>query len=170
MFRAALSALNNSAARGRAELVLEGDQLTVRITTNGLVPGQPHAQHIHGIGRSECPPPSADTDGDGIVSTPEGQPFYGPILVSLTTTGDTSPDSALAIERFPVASEEGLVDYERTFTVDESVADDLARLQIVQHGIDVNGNGMYDFSAGPSPLDPDLPLEATAPATCGTID
>ena len=31
----------------------------------------------------------------------EGVPDYGPILKSLTTTGDTSPKSSLAVDRFP---------------------------------------------------------------------
>jgi hypothetical protein len=36
--------------------------------------------------------------------------------------------------------------------------------------VDYNGNGMYDFkSAGKSDLDPNLPAEATDPATCGVL-
>jgi hypothetical protein len=34
---------------------------------------------------SECLKLANDQNGDGLVSTPEGQPSYGPILTSLTT-------------------------------------------------------------------------------------
>ena len=41
---------------------------------------------------------------------------------------------------------------------------------VVIHGVDYNDNGTYDFdSAGKSDLDPKLPEEATAPATCGVL-
>ncbi|WP_418961627.1 hypothetical protein [Streptomyces tritici] len=40
----------------------------------------------------------------------------------------------------------------------------------LQHGIDPNGSGMYDFGKGRSELAPKLPQEATAPASCGTIE
>ena len=40
----------------------------------------------------------ADTNEDGFISTAEGVPFYGGIVHSLTTDGDVSPDSALALD------------------------------------------------------------------------
>ena len=41
---------------------------------------------------------------------------------------------------------------------------------IVIHGVDYNGNGVYDMDgAGPSELDPSLPAEATDPALCGRL-
>lgn len=41
---------------------------------------------------------------------------------------------------------------------------------IVIHGIDYNANGAYDFdSAGPSPLEPSVPAEATNPAACAVL-
>ena len=50
------------------------------------------------------------------------------------------------------------------------MADRLGEFAIVQHGVDLNGNGVYDEgAAGPSDLDPSLPQEATIPATCGRI-
>ena len=108
---------------------------------------------------------------DNLITTAEGQPAYGPIQVSLTTRGDTSPASALAVSRFPVANSVGFLRYERTFSVPSSVASNLGKKAIVQHGVDLNHNGRYDFrSAGRSELDPSLPQEATIPANCGVIN
>ena len=173
MFQADLDPLNNSGASGTANLALEGDQLTTDIASEGLAPGLPHAQHIHGLEQaiSECPTILNDQNGDNLVNTTEGEPSYGPILTSLTTEGDTSPESALAVERFPVANEDGTLTYDRTFGVPTNVADRLEEFAIVQHGVDLNGNGVYDEeAAGPSDLDPSLPQEATIPANCGVIE
>jgi hypothetical protein len=171
-FRADLAPLNNSGASGTADLALNGDQLSTDISSEGLAPGLPHAQHIHGLEQamSECPTLANDQDGDGLVNTTEGQPSYGPILTSLTTEGDTSPESGLAVDRFPVANEDGTLTYGRTFDVPRNVAERLGDFAIVQHGVDLNGNGVYDEeAAGPSDLDPSLPQEATIPANCGVI-
>ena len=172
MFQADLDPLNNSGASGTANLALEDDQLATDIASEGLAPGLPHAQHIHGLEQamSECPTILNDQNGDNLVNTTEGEPSYGPILTSLTTEGDTSPESALAVDRFPVANEDGTLTYDRTFGVPRNVADRLGEFAIVQHGVDLNGNGVYDEeAAGPSDLDPSLPQEATIPANCGVI-
>jgi hypothetical protein len=172
-FRAELEPLNGSGASGTAKLTLKGDELKTTINSHGLAPNLPHAQHIHGFKKavSECPTLAADQDGDGLVNTLEGLPSYGPILVSLTTRGDTSPDSGLAVDRFPVAYDGGSVVYKRSFDIPSKLADKLGRFHVVQHGVDLNGNGKYDFkAAGASELDPSLPQEATIPANCGVID
>ena len=171
-FQADLAPLNNSGASGTANLALEGDQLTTDITSQGLAPNLPHAQHIHGLEQaiSECPTILNDQNGDNLVNTTEGEPSYGPILTSFTTEGDTSPASGLAVDRFPVANEDGTLMYDRTFDVPSNVAERLGEFAIVQHGVDLNGNGVYDEeAAGPSDLDPSLPQEATIPANCGRI-
>ncbi|MDN3292591.1 hypothetical protein QWM81_00720 [Streptomyces ficellus] len=163
---------NNSGAGGSAQLSLDGRKLTVKIYATGLVPGQPHAQHIHGSTTGKdfrCPDMTADKNKDGIVTTTEGLPAYGDINISLTTKGDTTKASALAVDRMPVAGKDGKLSYSRTITVSQAVADHIKNLHIVQHGIDPNGNGTYDFSKGKSELDPKLPQEATAPASCGMI-
>ncbi len=52
----------------------------------------------------------------------------------------------------------------------QDVVDHIKDLHIVQHGIDPNDNGTYDFEgAGKSELDPKLPQEATAPTNCGVV-
>jgi hypothetical protein len=171
-FMADLNPLNRSGADGNAIIHKEGGKLDAKIYSTGMAPNLPHAQHIHGMAQaiSECPTLAADANDDGLVNTAEGLPSYGPIAVSLTTSGDTSPNSALAVSRFPVANSGGFMDYERTFSVPNKVAGNLGKFAIVQHGVDLNGNGVYDFEAGPSELDPSLPQEATIPANCGVID
>lgn len=169
VFFSDLESLNSSGASGKAKLRLQGNVLDIHIRARGLAPNLVHAQHIHGIGNSECPPPSA-AGADGILSTADGLPFYGPIVTSLTTSGDTSPAAGLTIELMPVADAKGRIDYRRTIVLPDAVAADLSAFQIVQHGVDFNGDGSYDFGAGVSELDSALPQEATAPANCGTID
>ena len=169
-YQADLGALNASGVSGTGMVTLSGDQATVMIEASGLVPGAPHAQHFHIGAQGTCPTASYDANGDGIVSTPEAASYYGAIGASLTTTGDTGPDSGLAVDRFPTA-EGGSLSYERTFSISEDVQEAFAAgtAVLVVHGIDVNGNGAYDFEAGPSSLTPDAPLEATIPALCGGI-
>jgi hypothetical protein len=145
--------------------------MTVDITGSGFTPGEsPHAQHVHGVvgEDSTCPTAAEDADGDGIVTTSEGQATYGPILVSLTTEGDTTPDSGLAVDRMPVADAGGNLSYSRTFPVPAEVGDDIDALHVVQHGVDFDGSGAYDGDRM-SDLDPALPAEATDPADCGEL-
>jgi hypothetical protein len=172
VFMADLNPLNHSGAHGHAVLQKDGRTLDTKINSDGLAPNLPHAQHIHGMAQaiSECPTLRADQNGDGLVNTAEGLPSYGPIQASLTTRGDTSPASALAVNRFPVANSVGFLRYDRTISVPRLVARNLGKFALVQHGVDLNHNGRYDFSAGPSELDPSLPQDATIPANCGVID
>jgi hypothetical protein len=172
-YKADLNSLNRSGAEGHAMLEKKGNKkVETEIHTKGLAPKLPHAQHIHGFKKavSECPTLAA-SGNDNLITTAEGLPDYGPIQVSLTTKGDTSPKSALAVDRFPVANAKGTVEYERTLMVSADVARNLGKKVIVQHGVDLNDNGRYDFkAAGKSELDPSLPQEATIPATCGVIN
>ena len=56
------------------------------------------------------------------------------------------------------------------FGVPTNVAERLGDFAIVQHDVDLNGNGVYDEeAAGSSDLDPSLPQEVTIPANCGKI-
>ena len=159
-FEARLAPLNESGASGLADLNLRGRRLEAEIKSRGLEPNLPHLQHIHGMAQaiSECPTLAADTDGDGLVSVGEGAPFYGPIQVSFTTTGDTSAASGGALDRFPVANGSGRIDYSRTFRIPTDVAANVGKFAIVQHGVDLNGNGSYDNA-----------FEVSLPATCGKI-
>ncbi|MEO5780192.1 MAG: hypothetical protein ABIO34_12890 [Arthrobacter oryzae] len=180
---ATLTQLNGSGASGTAKAVV-GNKMIKRIEVhaNGLTPDAPHAQHIH-FGQQalhECPTLALDSNNDGRLNTVEGIPAYGPVVVSLNTTGDTTPASLLAVARFPVA-DDGSYDYKRknikfTDVAGIGKAKDIAQAVregkgvVVIHGLDYNHNGTYDFdSAGASELNPDLPAEATDPAACGVL-
>lgn len=172
VLQADLAAQNDSGARATATVTLnDDDTMTVAIEGSGFRPGEaPHAQHIHGVvgQNSSCPTMAQDADGDGIVTTSEGAAVYGPILVSLTTEGDMTDASGLAVDRMPVAGADGSLTYERTFDIPANVGDDIDALHIVQHGVDFDGDGAYGGDRK-SDLDPSLPAEATDPASCGEL-
>jgi hypothetical protein len=155
---------------GFAKVHLKGRHVTVKVKARGLL-NAPHAQHFHIAAKGVCPPESAATKHNGklSLSTPDGAPFYGKIGTSLTTKGDTSPNSALAVERFPTGAS---FHYKRSIKVSHETAKSLraGTAVVVVHGIDYNKNGKYDFQAlGKSLLDPKLPAEATFPALCGAL-
>ncbi|TFC93241.1 MULTISPECIES: CHRD domain-containing protein [Cryobacterium] len=186
-----LAELNGSGASGTATATVRNQKIKhIEVHASGLTPDAPHAQHIHygNQALNECPTIALDRNGDGRLNTVEGIPAYGPVVVSLTTTGDTSPASFLDVTRFPV-SESGSYHYSRdnlhitkvagtgypgpsgTGTAKE-IADSIREGEgvVVIHGVDYNGNGEYDFSRGASELDPNLPAEATDPAACGILE
>jgi hypothetical protein len=165
-------ALNGAPASGSAMVKVEGTVLTVTMAADGLLPDVPHAAHIHfgAAARNECPAASDDTSGDGTLTTSEGGPAYGDIVVSLTKTGDTSPASGLAVDRYDTAPG-GMIAYQRgSITVDPGVADAIAsgKAVVVVHGVDHDGDGTYGGTVM-SDLDPSLPTEATDPALCGVL-
>lgn len=164
--------LNNSGGHGRANVEVVGKRAHVEIDAFHLAKGLPHAQHIHfsKMARNECPD-AADAGLDHRLSTTDGAPAYGRIRQSLTTRGDTSAESALAVNRFPTTPQ-GTERYDRRITFSSAkVAQAIrnGRGVIVIHGVDYNGNGEYDFSSGRSELDRSLPAEATDPAVCGVL-
>ncbi len=168
-----LDPLNDSGAKGHAMVRTHHRKLAIKVHARGLTKGMPHAQHIHygETARNECPSaPKDDANRDFRLTTAEGVPAYGPIAVSLTTRGDTSPASGLAVDRVPTAPR-GKVNYERHTRTSKAVAKAIrmGEAVVVVHGVDHNGNGEYDFSAGKSELDPSLPAEATDPALCGVL-
>ena len=184
-----LDELNDSGASGTATATVRNQRIQhVDVHAEGLSPDAPHAQHIH-YGQqalNECPTLAQDDNGDGRVNTVEGVPAYGPVVVSLNTTGDTTPASFLDVARFPV-SDNGSYNYSRDnikFTrvagtgysggggTAKQIADSVREGEgvLVIHGVDYNGNGTYDFGAGASELDSSLPAEATDPAACGVLE
>lgn len=188
---AVLTGLNGSGASGTATAMVKNQKIEhIEVHAAGLTPDAPHAQHIHygNQALNECPTLALDANGDGRLNTVEGLPAYGPVVVSLNTTGDTSPASFLDVTRFPV-SHDGMLNYSRDnieFTdvagtgypgpgglgtakqIADSVRDGEGVLVI--HGLDYDGNGTYSFSdEGASELDPGLPAEATDPALCGVL-
>ena len=174
---------NGSGASGTATLTAIGNgRLEVVIHSQGLVPGQPHPQHIHGSahgGHFGCPTVKQnDTDGDGVLTNEEATGEYGTIFLALTTRGGATPEDGLDVDRMPVADSQGRLDYERTFSADavpNGLLEHLSSVHVVQHGIDVNNNGKYDVDAlGVSTFAKnlgvdDVPEEATNPASCGVV-
>ncbi|MER6400832.1 hypothetical protein ABT263_33035 [Kitasatospora sp. NPDC001603] len=155
---------------GSATVNLHGNEAKITIHVRGLLNHAPHAMHIHVKGNGECPTAKDSRlhNGHLATSTTDGLRAYGAIGTSLTTTGDTSPNSALAVDRFPST---GTYTYSRTIHITKDVADQVRRdnAVVVVHGIDFNKNGKYDNVLGASELNPALPQEATAPALCGPL-
>ena len=171
-YQANLGAINGSNASGTAMITLNGNQATVTEKVSGLAATfsgkpYPHVQHIHIGAKGTCPGPSADTSGDGVVSTTEGAPFYGGIGATLSTSGDTSPAAGTDLA---VAGMGSSFTYQRTITLD---AKTLASLQSGTAVVVVHGLDPATLPAGaqkePSDLVPSLPLAATSPALCGTL-
>ncbi|WP_299039017.1 hypothetical protein [uncultured Pseudokineococcus sp.] len=165
---ASLTQLNDSGVTADVTGSVDGNEVTIEITPNGLLADAPHAQHIHIGGTNSCPSPDQEGSGaDGALQVTDAAGSYGAIAVSLTTEGDSSADSGLAVDRFPV----GDASYSRTLEVSDEVAAQIAAGDgvVVIHGVDLDGSGAYDGDVM-SDLDPSLPEEATNPAACGTLD
>ncbi|MCY7402625.1 MAG: CHRD domain-containing protein [Nocardioides sp.] len=167
-------------ASGSGKLEVKGTTLSFTLAATGLLAGSPHAAHIHfgADARNECPT-EADNNAAALpgetneakhFTTTEGAPAYGPIVVSLTNAGDTSPDSGLAVDRFGVGDK---ISYSRAdVEVSQEVADAVVagKAVVVVHGVDYDGDGKYSAGErGASELDPALPGEATDPALCGVM-
>lgn len=172
--------VNGVAGGGEAMIEIEGTTLSFTLAAQGLLAGAPHAAHIHygDDSRNSCPTADdntaaavqGETGPENHLTTSETAPAYGPIVVSLTTSGDTSPDSGLAVDRF---SSDGEFEYMRgDVQVTEELAQDIlsGESAVVVHGVDHDGDGTYSMGErGVSDLDPTLPGEATDPAICGVL-
>jgi hypothetical protein len=176
-----LVAQNRTHVSGTVTLtVTDAGDLRVTIRARGLLPGA-HAQHIHGAagaGHFACATMRNDTDGDGWLTNEEATGEYGDVFLALTTRGDTSAKSGLAMDRMPVADDQGKLRYDRTIpaaSLPSGLVGSLSHLHVVLHGIDANGNGRYDEKAlGESSFARSLgvdgvPEEATDPAACGMV-
>jgi Protein kinase domain len=163
---------NHVTGSGKATVRLNGNVATVTVTTNGLDYGDElvHAMHIHAGGKGECPPASAARPHNGheTISTTDGLLYYGSAVQALTTRGDTSPTSILALRRFPTG---GAINYNRTITVPANVAAYIRENNavVVVHGIDYDDSGGYTGVLERSELNKRLPATETAPALCGVL-
>lgn len=167
---AELSQLNDSGASGSAWAKVTGDQVEIKVETQGLLDGAPHAQHIHIGGQGVCPANDQEGSGfEGALQTSDAADQYGAVAVSLTKEpGKTGADAALDVDNFPAAASNT---YSRTITVTDELAQQIAAGDgvVVVHGVDHDGSGKYDGDTK-SDLDPKLPSEATDPAACGELD
>ena len=188
-----LRPVNGSDATGKAVATVSGTTLEqIDLSARGLTPDGPHAVHIHygDDAANECPTPLLDVDPrDGFLSAAEGVPAYGPIVVSLTTTGGTGAGladifaigEAGPLARAPIA-EDGMLRYSRgdiPFTdVDgtgynadgggtaEQIAASVREGEgvLVIRGVDYDDSGAYDISDVRGPEKDLVPAEAGIPA------
>jgi hypothetical protein len=171
-YEATLAPLNHSTAAGTLMLTLNGNRATVMEQASGLpdmfggMP-YPHVQHIHINGQGVCPTTSADTDGDGVVSTTEGAPAYGPIGTTLSTSGPTTAAAGTVLD---IAPSGATIDYSRTITLDSATVSAIQNKTavIVVHGLDPTTLSTK-AQAAKSDIVPSLPLAATSPALCGAL-
>ncbi len=172
-YQADLQPLNNqTGAKGSFMLTLDGNTATITEKTSGLAStfmdgAFPHVQHIHGGAQGQCPGPSADTSGDGVVSVAEGQPSYGGILTTLSVSGDTSPAAATDVKIAPSGAS---FDYSRSIELSDDAVQSIkdGNAVIVVHGADP-AKLSQEGQAAMSELVPSLPLAATSPALCGKL-
>ena len=158
--------VNGSTGSGTAMVTVTGNTIEFTLAASGLAAG-PHAAHIHfgASARHECPALSDEKDGDGRLSTTEGGPAYGAVVVSLTKSGDTSPTSGLAVDRFGSGPS---IQYMRGgVTVAPEIATAIQKGQavVVVHGVSYTGAK----AQAKSDLNPALPASATDPAICGVL-
>lgn len=164
--------LNDSNGSGTATVTVNGNEIQFTLAADGLAEG-PHAAHIHfgADARHECPDADDDDDDDNRLSTTEGGPAYGPVVVSLTKSGDTSPKSTLRIEGYESGEE---IEYSRgNVEVSDAVARAIVRGQAVTvvHGVeydDERADAKSDLTADADEED-QLPASATDPAVCGRL-
>ncbi|MDJ0319720.1 hypothetical protein [Pseudarthrobacter sp. PS3-L1] len=171
-YQSTLGQLNGSTATGTVTVDVTGTTAHAVLKVQGLAETfmdapYPHVQHIHIGAQGVCPAPSADTSGDGVISTTEGAPFYGAIGQTLSTSGDTSPAAALDLT---VAGQGSSYTVDRTFELSAESAKSLhdGTAVVVVHGLDP-ATLSPEAAAAPSDLVPSLPLAATSPALCGTL-
>jgi hypothetical protein len=171
-YQATLAPLNHSTASGTLMLSLDGSQATITEHVTGLAATfngapYPHVQHIHINGQGQCPTTAADMNSDGVISTTEGQPAYGPIGATLSTSGPTTPAAATVLT---VAPSGASFDYSRTFTLDSATMSAIQanKAVIVVHGLDPTTLSAK-AQGEKSDLVPSLPLAATSPALCGVL-
>jgi hypothetical protein len=185
----------SGAASGHLTLTLNGNQATVSEQVSGLastlptdkatltalgIPTAfagkpfPHVQHIHINGQDQCPTASADANHDGVLSTVEGQPAYGAIGTTLSTSGDTSPKAGTNVLVAPGGAS---FTYKRTFTLDSATVSAIQnnKAVIVVHGLNPATAPKASLTT-PNSLGVTLPgaskklaLIGTAPALCGVL-
>jgi hypothetical protein len=124
-------------------------------------------QHIHIGAAGTCPGPSADKNGDGVISTTEGGSAYGAIGTTLSVKGDTSPAAGTNIKIAPSGSS---TDYHRSIKLSSDTLNSLrdGTGVVVVHGLDP-ATLSKKAQKEKSDLVPSLPLAATSPALCGAL-
>jgi hypothetical protein len=161
-----------TSASGTLMLTLNGSSATITENASGLASTFqgapfPHVQHIHGGANGACPTASADSNNDGLLTTTEGAPSYGPILTTLSKSGGTTPADGTNIKTSPSGSS---FQYSRTISLDSKTLESIksGTAVIVVHGLDP-ATAPKAATTLKSELVPSLPQAATAPALCGQL-
>jgi hypothetical protein len=186
----------SGAASGTLTLTLTGNQAQITENVTGLattlptdtstlaslgIPAAfagkpfPHVQHIHGGAAGTCPTAAADANHDGLITTAEAQPNYGPILTTLSVApgGTANADGT----NVTIAPSGGSFTYNRTITLDQTTLQSIkaGNAVIVVHGLNP-ANAPKASLTTPNSVGLTLPGEskpvaaiATAPALCGTL-
>ncbi len=180
-YQATLNPLNHDAAGagGTLSLSLSGSQATITEHVNGLAATfngapYPHVQHIHINGQDQCPTAAADTNGNGVISIPEGKPAYGEIGTTLSMSGSTAESAG---DDVTVAPSGGSFTYQRTFTINQATLSAIKanKAVIVVHGLNPANAPKSSLSAPNQdgitlPGAPKKVAEvAVAPALCGVL-
>ena len=176
LFVADLHPLNNSGVTGKATFKYKKDGMFLaEVHAEGLVPGKVHPQHIHGfepgadgeMGDAECPPMSAAGE-DGLLTLPEGLPFYGPILVPLDD--ELVP---LTSGEFPVANHAGIINYKEKvgYHMLVSAIEEMfpkGKLHLEKRSVVLHGAFVKDGKIVPAGTE-GAEYIATLPVACGEI-
>lgn len=173
-FTANLTPLNGDLSfrpvHGSVAIQVEDGQISVRIDAEGLEPGIPHPQHIHGkMGVGSCPDASDDQNGDGVIDVVEGLPDYGGILVTLDS--DLTNGATTEVDGLPKANRAGVIHYRQTADLSAVEAGasrnlNLEQRHIVLHGVDPD---LQDTALSDAASIGDLPAWLTLPVACGEL-
>lgn len=159
---------NKVTGSGTGWITLTGNTAEFTVQISGLIKAS-HPSLIFIDGKGTCPTQATIHNGKPSVDVTDGSASFGSTVgAALTTKGDTSGNSAVAMDRFPA---NGSYTYQRTFDLSAATVSNLKKgtAVMVVHGIDYNGNGKFDNVLGASELAPSLPAEATDPAICGAF-
>lgn len=179
-FTVKLMHLNNSGVTGEATITyLQDGKFETHVMAENLAPNVAHPQHIHGFGVMDenpkdavCPPMSAAGE-DGLLSLPEGLPFYGPVLIPLDS--ELVP---LTQQKYPRANGHGQVNYlEYTNTATMVMAIDeanegkqsLKSLALSKRVIVIHGAYVKDNMIVPEGTE-GAEYMAALPVACGEIE
>lgn len=172
-YSATLNQINHSGGSGMLTLTLTGSTARIQENWTGLAANfggapYPHVQHIHIGAQGVCPSTAADTNHDGVISTTEGASAYGAIGTTLSVKGDTSPAAGTNIKIAPSGPS---TNYARTITLDSKTIASIkaGTAVIVVHGLDPSTLSKQ-AQKEKSDLVPSLPLAATSPALCGSLN
>lgn len=178
VFEVELHPLNNSGVTGTASFTyIEDGNFQAEVNARNLAPGMVHPQHIHGFGFEEypqdavCPPMDAAGD-DGLLTIPDGAPFYGPVLIPLDD--NLVP---LEAEDFPMASSNGRLNYAQRTNVSQLVSaidegheghQSLKNLMLDKRVVVIHGAYVKDNQVVPAGTE-GAEYMATLPVACGEI-